>query len=220
MGRAEDRKIAVEKIEPDAAMERGSAVIIAGAVANRCIHTGRDARINIDERIDVRNGHDASVHERDAEIENIRVRIEVIGAGIDRLGALQGHPLPGLDVDAAREKPRQMELRPQLHRSELIEIVDEIIELAEIMRVARIGPIHKLGFNTEVVASRLWIDRTRKGQQHLIEQRLAGFIGEQMAKVMPLAGLSTLAVTPASTWPVIVKVLHQSGGGGAGAGSA
>jgi hypothetical protein len=38
------------------------------AVSEGCVHAGVDAGINIDQRIDMRDRHDAGVHKGDAEI--------------------------------------------------------------------------------------------------------------------------------------------------------
>src|SRR2546429_210220 len=77
------------------------------------VHAGGDAGIDIDQRIDMRDGHDAGVHERDAEIEDVGMRVEVIGGRVDRLGAFQGDKLTGLDVDAARKQPGSMRRCPE-----------------------------------------------------------------------------------------------------------
>ena len=65
--------------------------------------------------------------ERNAEIEDIGMRVKVIGGRVDRLGAFQGNKLTGLDVDAARKQPRSMHDSPGLDGSKLVELIDPII---------------------------------------------------------------------------------------------
>ena len=44
----------------------------------------------------MRDRHDAGVVERNAEIEDVGMRVKVIGGRVDRLGAFQSNPLTGL----------------------------------------------------------------------------------------------------------------------------
>ena len=110
------------------------------AVSESRVHTGDNASIDVNERVDMRDAQDASIHERDAEIEDIGMRVKVIGGRVDRLGAFQGDPLTGLEVDAARIQPRSMRGYPGLDGSDLVQLMDPILPLAEIMRVARVRP--------------------------------------------------------------------------------
>src|SRR3977135_4003557 len=95
-----------------------------------CVYAGVDSSIDVDKRIDMRDRHDSGFHERDPEIEDIGMRVEVIGGRVDRLGAFQGDPLTGLDVDAARKQPGSMRGYPGLDGSELVQLIDPIISLA------------------------------------------------------------------------------------------
>ena len=48
MGGRQDREIAVEEVEPDAAMEGRRAIVVADAIAEGGVHAGVDAGINIE----------------------------------------------------------------------------------------------------------------------------------------------------------------------------
>ena len=76
---------------------------------------------------------------------------------------------------------------PGLDGSDLVQVMDPIISLAEIMRVARIRPVHPLQLEAEIIIRRLWIERPLRGQQYLIEQQGVGLVGEQMPEIQPVA---------------------------------
>ena len=84
MGGGEDREVAVEQIEANAAVEGRIGNVDA---SEGRVHAAVDTGINIDKRIDMRDAQNAGFHEWDAEIEDIGMRVEVIGGWVDRLGA-------------------------------------------------------------------------------------------------------------------------------------
>ena len=187
MGGREDREIAVEEVQPDASRKRRPAIVVALAVAEGRVHAGVDARVNIEQGIDMRDRHDAGIHERDAEIEDIGMRIEVIGGRVDGLGAFEGDQLTGLDVDAAREQPGRVDDAPGLDRGDLAPIIDRVIEFAEVMGVARVGAIHRLQLEAEIIVGGLRIERPLDGQEDLVEQGRLALSVNRWPKLNPSA---------------------------------
>ena len=53
---------------------------------------------------------------------------------------------------------------PGLDGSDLVQLIDPIISLAEIMDEARIRPVHQLQLDAEIIAGRLRIERPLRGQ--------------------------------------------------------
>jgi hypothetical protein len=56
--------------------------------------------------------------------------VAVISGRVNGLRALQCDPLPGFDVDAARKQPREVNDAPGLLESDLVAVVDGLVELA------------------------------------------------------------------------------------------
>src|SRR5262245_47307981 len=79
-----------------------------------------------------------------------------------------------------------MQDTPGLLEGELAAVVDRIVELAEVLCVARVRPIEELDLEAEVNSGGFRIERALEGQRYLVEQRLAGLVGEQMPKVQPI----------------------------------
>src|SRR5205823_9316729 len=94
-------------VESDASMERRSFVVVPAAECR--IYTRITSGIDIDRWTEMGDCHAARVLERDAEIEDVGVRVKQIIGRIDDLRALQGNVLTDLHVDAAGCEPRQVE---------------------------------------------------------------------------------------------------------------
>src|SRR6266567_7977154 len=76
-----------------------------------------------------------------------------------------------------------MKQRVSLDDIELIYVADGLVEFPEEMRVARVRPVHRLELEAEIVARRLWIERSLCGYQRLIQKDSVGPVREQMSKI-------------------------------------
>src|SRR6266568_1852524 len=190
MGGRQDRERAIQEIvQADTAVERHSLVVVpvvpgGQAVVAECrIHARVDTGIDIDRLIHVCSRHYPSVLERDAEIENVGMRVKRIIRRIDDLRAFQGDVMTEFHIDTARGQPRQVGEPMGLDDVELVYAVDRICELAQKLCGARIRSVHRLNLEAEIVTRRLRIERTLYGQHRLIQHEPVRFIGEQMAKI-------------------------------------
>src|SRR5882757_793818 len=129
MGGCQDGQRSPQQIQTDAAVERRGPVVVAAieaieAIAEGRVHARVYARINIKNWIHVRSRQYAGVLERNAEIENVGMRVKRIVRRVDDFRAFQGHVLSDLYVDAAGSKPRQMEQSVRFDDVELIALAD------------------------------------------------------------------------------------------------
>src|SRR5262249_20866793 len=85
-----------------------------------------------------------------------------------------------------RKQPGKMQDTPGFLEGDLAAVVDRIVELAEVLCVARVRPIEELDLEAEVNSGGFRIERALEGQRYLVEQRLAGLVGDQMPKVQPI----------------------------------
>lgn len=127
--------------------------------------------------------HDPGVLERNAEIEDVGVRVERIVRRVNNFGAFQGYVLSDLHIHATRREPRQMKQSVGLDDVKLIAAADRLIELTQKMRVPGIRAVHRLELESEIVSARFGIERTLNRQQRLVHQQGIGLIGEEVAKI-------------------------------------
>src|SRR5712664_414817 len=131
----------------------------------------------------MRSSQYARVLERNAEIENVGMRVQRIVGRIDDFRAFQGHVLSDLYVDAARSKPRQMKQSVRLDDVELFAAADRVIEFAQKVRIARVRTVHRLELEAEIISGCFLIERTLDCQRRLIQECGIGFISKQLAKI-------------------------------------
>ncbi len=121
-------------------------MIVVGAAEERHtgIHAGVCAGPNIDHVGDMAGGIGAGMLQRDAEIEDVGVRVEEVAVGVDHFIADRRRVLTGLHIDAATEDDRQVARETGFHQIPLIGAVGRAVEETERMRVTRIGAVHAL----------------------------------------------------------------------------
>src|SRR2546430_17672844 len=119
----------------------------------------------------MRGRHEARVFERNAEIEDVGMRVKRIVRRVDNFRAFQGHVLSDLYVHAARGKPRQMEQCVRLNDVELIALADRLIELTQEMRIARVRTVHRLELETKIVSRGFRIEGSLHRQQGLVQEK-------------------------------------------------
>src|SRR5216684_7501222 len=175
-------------------MERNGRVVVSASeaierITERRIHAGVEPGIDIKHRVHVSSCHEACVLERNAEVEDVGMRVEQIVRGIDDLRTFQGHVLADLQIDAARGKPWQMEQGVGLDDVELSPTVDRFVELAEEMGVARVRAEHRLELKPEIITSRLRVEWTLDRQHRLVQQGLIGLIRKEVAEVYAVGGI-------------------------------
>src|SRR5713101_115702 len=178
-------------------MERNALVVVPAIDAieriTECrIYAGVEPGINIDHRVHVSNRHDAGVLERNAEVEDVGMRVKQIVRGIDHLRTFQGHVLAHFYIHAARREPGRVEERMGLDDVELSPTVDRFVELAEEMGVARVRSEHRLELEAEIVTGRLRVERALDRQHRLVQQGLIGLIRKEMAEVYAVGRIGTI----------------------------
>ena len=79
----------------------------------------------------MRGRDDPRMLERNAEIENVGMRVKRIVRRVDDFRAFQGHVLTDFYVHAAGSKPRQMEQSVRFDDVELVALANRLIELTQ-----------------------------------------------------------------------------------------
>src|SRR5713226_8388587 len=125
MGGCRNGQLTIQQIQAETTMESRGRVVVATikaieVIAEGRVHAGVNAQINIEHRVHMRGRHEARVLERNAEIENVGMRVKRIVRRVDDFRAFQSHVLSDLYVDAAGRKPRQMEQSVRFDDVELI----------------------------------------------------------------------------------------------------
>ena len=144
MGQRQDGQVAVQEgqVEPANAADR--AVVVAER-PERGVGAGVNARIDVEHAVDMRHGQRAGVLEGQAELEDVRVRIEWVGRRIDRLVAKRRRVLADLQIDAALGEPGQVREHVRLDHIELVALIRiDAVQLAQELGIARVGAIHEL----------------------------------------------------------------------------
>ena len=80
MGSCQNGQCAIQQIQADTTMERRGRIVVATieaikVVAESRVHARVNARINVKHRVHMRGRHDTRVFERNAEIENVGMRV-------------------------------------------------------------------------------------------------------------------------------------------------
>src|SRR5258708_10544384 len=131
----------------------------------------------------MRGRHDARVLERNAEKENVGMRVKRIVGRVDDFRAFQGHVLSDLYVHAAGSKPWQMEQSMRFDDVELIALADRLVELTEEVRVARVRTVHRLELEAEIVSRCFRLESALHRYRSLIQEGGIGFIRKELAKI-------------------------------------
>ena len=129
----------------------------------------------------------AGVLQRNAEVEDVRMRVERIRRRIDHLVADRRRVHAGLEVDAAAEQPRRVQLHVRLQQRRLVAHVGGAVEHADIVQVARVGAVQPLQREADVIGQ-LRIGRPLHRHQGLVELEVVRLVGEQLAEVLAVAG--------------------------------
>ena len=189
VGRRDDRNLAVEEVQAEATFEARRIVVVAGIAIGRAIpakagvHAGDRTRIDVEHRGDMRHRHHAGILERDAEVEDVAVRIEDVVGRVDDFRAEQRDELTDFDVEAAAEDIGEVGGHPGFFDVELIDVADAIVAFAEVVRVARVGAVEQLDLEAVIDALRARIDRALQDDRRLIEERRIRLVVEQAAEV-------------------------------------
>jgi len=119
---------------------------------------------------------------RDAEIEDVGVRIERVGCRHRRLGRERARKYAELHIAAAAED-RQMRQHIRLDEGELVALVARAVEQPDEMRVARVRSIHRLEGEAEIEARGIGVERLGEQDRRLVQHELVGPVVEQVAKI-------------------------------------
>src|SRR5260370_42287378 len=94
----------------------------------------------------------ARVLARNAEIENVGMRVKCIVRRVDDFRAFQRHILSDLYIHASGSKPWQMEQSVRFDDVELGAVADRLIELTQEVRIARVRTVHRLELEAKIVS--------------------------------------------------------------------
>src|SRR5258708_279761 len=113
----------------------------------------------------------ARVLERNAEIENVGMRVKRIVRRVDDFRTFQGHVLSDFYVYAAGSKPRQMVQSVRFDDVKLIAFANRLVELTQEVRISRVRTVHRLELEAEIVSGCFLIEGTLHRQRRLIQER-------------------------------------------------
>src|ERR1700733_14446350 len=139
MGQCQHGQIAAHKGQVDAAQEGDGAVVLARR-PEAVVGGGNKYQKDINHMIDMADGQEPGVLERQAEVEDIGVRIKRVGGRVDRFEAKRRRILTHFQVDTAVEENRQVEQGVGFDDIELVAIVRiDPVEFTQEVGVTGVG---------------------------------------------------------------------------------
>ena len=129
----------------------------------------------------------ASVLEGQAVVEDVAVRIEGVRLGVDHFQAQRRRIQAGFHIQPVREQLRDACRDVRLDQRDLVAVVDHLVEHAERLVDAAVGPIHRLQLETDIDAGGLRVHVAADSKQRLVQQGTVGAVCRQAAVVAVVA---------------------------------